>query len=64
MTTKKVHVGKNGKPRCVTRLSAHVSHGPAIVVPLYTFQDLSPAQQCRKCLKVVATSIAALLRSA
>ena len=52
---KKVHIGRNGKPNCVTRWSAHVSHKPSVVVPLEKFQRLDPARQCQKCAKSVDT---------
>jgi hypothetical protein len=53
---KKVHIGQNNKPKCVTRWSAHVVHKPSIVVPLEEFKRQQPARQCQKCAKSVDTS--------
>jgi hypothetical protein len=54
--SKKTHIGKNGKPKCVTVWSAHVKHKPSIVVPLEEFQKLAPDKQCKKCLASIDTS--------
>lgn len=63
---KKIHLGQNNKPKCVTTWSAHVAHKPSIVVPLEEFKRLQPARQCQKCAKSIdasnfATELGALI---
>lgn len=52
---KKVHIGKNNKPKCVSVWSAHVVHRPSVVVDLEEFKRLEPARQCQKCAKSIDT---------
>lgn len=53
---KKTHIGKNGKPSCVNKWSAHVTHKPSIVAPLAEFQKLPKDRQCRRCAASIDTS--------
>lgn len=53
---KKIHIGQNNKPNCVSVWSAHVAHKPSIVVSLEDFKRLEPARQCQKCAKSVDTN--------
>ncbi len=47
---KKAHIGANGATPCLRRVSMHVRHSPPWVVSREKFLELSPAQQCAKCL--------------
>lgn len=53
---KKVHIGQNGKPKCVSVWSAHVAHKPSIVLPLADFQKLPKERQCQRCAASIDTS--------
>ena len=53
---KKVHIGKNGKPRCVSRWSAHAKHRPSIVVPLDSFKEQPSERRCLKCAAICSHS--------
>jgi hypothetical protein len=53
---KKTHIGQHNKPKCVTRLSAHVHHQPSIVVPIEEFQRLPKERQCQKCAASIDTT--------
>lgn len=54
---KKTHIGKNGKPWCVSVWSAHVKHKPSIVTSLEEFRRVEAERQCQKCQKELAKRI-------
>lgn len=53
---KKIHIGKNGKPKCVSVWSAHVAHKPSLVLPLEEFKKLPKDRQCQRCAASIDTT--------